>query len=146
MLNEIIINGKKYLEQLNVHYNIVYNENNLKLKIKPNFKEDEDERIYIISRVKNELIPLLKKDNNTRQACFSILYPNGLGHCISLIQILLRNKTIILNEYYRSQNYSINKKYDDQTAQLIINEVLKSFKDYKTEINVFVASYHEEIE
>ena len=57
MLNEIIINGKKYLEQLNVHYNVIYNENYLKLKIKPNFKEDEDERIYIISRVKNELIP-----------------------------------------------------------------------------------------
>lgn len=144
MLKEIIINNKKYLEMINVHYNIRYSNDIINKLIKPNFKDDEDERNYILSRVKNELIPLLQKDNNTRQACFAILYPNNLGHCISLIHILLRNKTIILNEYYRSQNYEINKAYDDQTACLIINEVLKYFKNYKSQINVFVGSYHKE--
>lgn len=144
MLKEIIINNKKYLELINVHYNITYNNDILNTKIKPNFQDDEDERNYILSRVKDELIPLLKKDHNTRQACFTILYPNNLGHCISLIHILLRNKTVILNEYYRSQNYEINKAYDDQTACLIVKEVLKYFKNYNTQINVFVGSYHKE--
>lgn len=145
MFNEIIINNKKYLETINYNYRIEYNNDIIKQIIKPNFKDDEDERNYILLRVKNELIPLLQKDNNTRQACFTILYPNNLGHCISLIHIMLRNKTIILNEYYRSQNYEINRKYDDQTACLIINEVLKYFKDYKSQINVFVGNYHKEI-
>ena len=92
------------------------------------------------------MIPLLKKDNNTRQACFSILYPNGLGHCISVLQILLRDNTIILNEYYRSQNFGVNLEYDNQTACMIIKEVLKHFPNYKSLITVFVASYHKEIE
>lgn len=145
MLKEIIINNKKYLELINVHYNIKYSKIIVNKKIKPNFKEDEVERNYILFRVKNELIPLLKNDNNTRQACFSILYSSGLGCCISLIHVLLRNKTIILNEYYRSQNYEVNRSYDDQTACLIIEEVLKHFKDYDTQINVFVGSYHKEV-
>ena len=145
MFSEIVINGKRYLEAINYTYKIEYNKELISKNIKPNFQEDEDERNYILNRVKNELIPLLKRDNNTRQACFSILYPNGLGHCISALQILLRNNTIILNEYYRSQNYEINLEYDSQTACLIINEVLKYFPNYKSMITVFVASYHKEL-
>lgn len=145
MLNKIFINNKLYLERLNFKYNINYDENNLKVLEKPNHIEDEHERIYIINRINSEIIPLLKKDNNTRQACFSVLYDNNLCHCISCIQVLLRNNTIILNEYYRSQNFKVNRPYDDQTAQLIVSEILKHFPKYNTEINVFVASYHEEI-
>lgn len=146
MSGEIIVRGKRYFEILNYIYHIQYDENLLSKKINPNFKEDEDERYYILSRVNGELIPLLKKDNNTRQACFSILYHNGLGHCISALQILLRDNTIILNEYYRSQNFEVNLEYDNQTACMIIKEVLKHFPNYKSLITVFVASYHKEIE
>lgn len=146
MSGEIIVRGKRYFEILNYIYHIQYDENLLSKKIDPNFKEDEDERYYILSRVNGELIPLLKKDNNTRQACFSILYPNRLCHCISALQILLRDNTIILNEYYRSQNFGANLEYDNQTACMIIKEVLKHFPNYKSLIIVFVASYHKEIE
>lgn len=144
-MNKIIIAGKKYAEQINVMYKVEYDINNLKEMILPNHIDDESERNYILSRIKKDIIPLLKEDHNTRRACFSILYNNNLGHCISLIQILLRNNTIILNEYYRSQNYKVNRKYDDQTAQLIVAEILKEYNNYNTEINVFVASYHEDI-
>lgn len=145
MLSEITVRGKKYLEILNYIYQIQYDKDLLSKKIEPNFKEDEEERYDILSRVNGQLIPLLKQDHNTRQACFSILYPNGLGHCISTVHILLRNNTIILNEYYRSQNCSINLEYDKQTACMIVQEVLKHFPNYKSLITVFVASYHKEI-
>lgn len=145
MSQEIIIRGIKYDEQINYQYQINFDKDIINHYIKPNFQEDEDERKYILSRIENEIIPLLKKDNNTRQACFSILYPNNLGHCISLIHIMLRNNTIILNEYYRSQNYELNRKYDDQTACMIIDLINKFFPQYNNQINVFVGSYHKEI-
>lgn len=145
MFKEIIIRGIKYEEQINYQYQVKFDKDIIKTYIKPNFQEDEDERKYILSRVKNEIIPLLKQDNNTRQACFSILYPNGLGHCISLIHILLRDNMIILNEYYRSQNYELNRAYDDQTACMIVNLIGKTFLGYKKQINVFVGSYHKEL-
>lgn len=138
----IVVNGKKYLEDINVRYNIKYDEANVFSYVKPVDEEDFRERDYIIGRVKNEVIPLLLKDNNSRQGCFPVIYKNGLSSCISSIHILLRNNTIILNEYYRSQNIVLNKPFDDQTAQTIVYEVLKHFPNYKVEINVFVGSYH----
>lgn len=138
----ITIGGKKYLEDINVRYNIEYNENNVFLYVKPVDEEDFREREVILNRIKNEVIPLLLKDNNSRQGCFPVIYKNGLSSCISSIHVMLRNNTIILNEYYRSQNKVLNQPFDDQTAQIIVYEVLKHFPNYKTQINVFVGSYH----
>lgn len=138
----IIVNGKKYLEDINVYYDIKYEQKNVFSYVKPVDEEDFRERDYIIGRVKSEIIPLLLKDNNSRQGCFPVIYKNGLSSCISSVHILLRNNTIILNEYYRSQNKTLNQPFDNQTAQIIIYEVLKYFPNYNIKINVFVGSYH----
>jgi len=140
----INIDGKKYRELCNVTYKIDFDIYSLIAPLKPHMEDDLLERNYLLKRL-DECITELKRDKHSRRAVFSNLYPNGLGKCISLVQVFIRNDIVNMNLYYRSQEADRNLQFDIQTANLMMEKLIKDLESEPGEINVFVTSFHREI-
>lgn len=139
------VSRKKFQELINIIYELKYYEEALRLKIGLPCLEDKEERDYLLWRT-DDVIKVLQRDRNSRQAVFSVLYNNNLGKCISLVHFFIRDEKVYLNTYFRSQEGFKNFDYDFQTHCLLANKVAKFLNIDVGKITVFVANFHRTIE
>jgi len=143
----ILIDGKNYKELFNITYTLEYRNGKTKRKAQPHLQDDHYERLYLLAKL-DHCIEVLGHDIHSRRAAFSNLYENGLGKCIVLVQIFVRDGRLYINEYYRSQEASRNFEYDKETASLLMDKILDEFKEDGIKpgtITVMVMSFHKEI-
>ena len=141
---KIKINDCVYKELLNVIYSVQFDQNLLNSFIKPVSLADEVERNYLIE---NAIIASekIRFDENTRQVAFTNCYENtNYGRCITTVNFFARNGLLFLNEYYRSQHLE-NLKYDNQTAMLLVKNVIDNLSELNLcigSITIFCANFH----
>lgn len=138
---QVLIGGKKYKELLNIVYELPFSKKIIKEAISPPHLEDEYERDYLFKRL-DDVILILKKDINSRQAIYANLYSNKMGKCITTVHFFVRNNKIHLNTYFRSQEAIKNFRYDHQTHCLLVKEVSRKLRVGIGTITVFVANFH----
>lgn len=147
----ITIDGSQYRELINVMYTIEYIEEKVSnRKEEPETEDDFNERNYLVEMT-SRCVGEVFEDLNTRRAIFPISYEsNGLCKCICSVHFFVREGKLYINQYYRSQNFERNFKYDCETACILMSYALASL-NYNREneapiqpgtILVFCANLH----
>lgn len=138
---DIEIDGKKYKELVNCIYEIPYEPAILEIMKEPHTEDDEKERNYLLKRI-DDCATTLKDDINSRRAVYCNLYENNLAKCICLIQVFVRQNKLYINQYYRSQEFERNGRYDFQTATMLMRKASKLLNVEPGKVTVFVTSLH----
>lgn len=145
----IIVDCSEYKELINVQYEIPYHRPDI-IKIQPNEQDDDVERKYIMNHSEHSLEYLIE-DRNSRRAVFPITYVNGMGKCICLVHLFIRDQKLHINEYFRSQNFQRNFEYDCETACMVMENCLNILNKHELfeydqiepgTITVFCANLH----
>lgn len=137
------IDKKTYRELTNIIYELKFNKKILEKYILSPSKKDIKERISLNKQTKY-VFKELEKDIHSRRAV--ICYPNHFNKCISLLQFFVRREKININAYYRSQNWKENSKYDIQTLNILMKNLINKMQLDDGKITVIVASLHKEME
>jgi len=143
--NKITIANKEWLEAVNVNYELTRSDIDylLSIKMRSNTNEDLEERNDILTYFDNFDF----SDLHTRQACMQPKYEGDVNKaaCLSCLQVIIRDNSISLHVFVRSQNFDKNFMFDNQTYALIVNMLSKKLNVSIFKIFVNIISLHKEI-
>jgi thymidylate synthase len=155
-LEPIVIDGKKYVELLNVGFHFDLQELSLKefhisqineaLGVLNGFPTNRYED-YHYSWVRGlpNAVRELNADINTRRAIIKFLKPNGNPTCLSSLQFQIRNNVLHVSASFRSWELSEFAEFDICLITYLANEIIQQFKHLNLKfgtLSVFASNAH----